>query len=97
MDHQRVMDIPTRPGLANDALQRLFGHARIMLQRHACNIGAGIEVANLANKGGHRPVVGARQPHAGDFGPGVEILGLHPNRHFNLPSPAGKTRFHHPP
>ena len=54
MDDQRFGQIPALVGLGADVLERLLGHPRIVLERHALDSGAVVGAANKADEARHR-------------------------------------------
>ena len=50
MDDERIGDVPARLRVVDDRRERLFGHARIVLERHARDRRIGIDVADRADE-----------------------------------------------
>ena len=54
MDDERVDDVPARLRLVDDRRERLLGHARVVLERHARDGGVVVDVAHGADERGDR-------------------------------------------
>src|SRR4051812_15036845 len=96
MHNQNVIDIPARACLRDDLLERFFGHARIVFERHLAHAGTFVHVPDDPDETRYRADLGIATAHGRHFGAGVKILSLYAYRHFSLRLPAEKTRPRHP-
>ena len=84
MDHQHIVDIPTHPRLADNFLQRLFGHARIVFERHLGDVRPFVQVAYHADETCNGTDLRIAVTHGRHFRSGIEIPGLYAHRHVSL-------------
>ena len=84
VDHQCIDNIPASPGLTDDFLDRLFGHAGIVLQHHLRDGLALVHVAHHAHKTRDRPDLGVAATQRRNFRADIEILDLYSDCHFQL-------------
>ena len=94
MHHQHIENLPARLRLLNDFSDGLFGHAGIVLERHAGNCTAVVHVAYHPDKSGDRANLRVILPQQRDFAPGIEILRLYTNPHLSPQSREEKTPLH---
>src|SRR5712691_8890865 len=96
MYHERLHHVPSLLRLGDNFLERLLGHAGIMLECHLRHRAAVVCVAAHADEARNRAYFRIAPPQRRDLGAGVEILSLNAHRHFSLRSPEEKTRLHRP-
>ena len=82
-------DVETPLRLDHDCLERLLGHARIVLERQGANGCIVIDVAHGADERRDRADAPVARAKLVDLGAGVERLALHAHRHHQPPVTGG--------
>ena len=93
VDDQRIVKIPALARLVDNAGNRLFGHAGIMLERKRTDRRTIVDIAHLADEGSDRADSRISPAQPRNLGPGIEILVL--NLNHQPPVTGGKTPLHH--
>ena len=77
MHHPRIENAPACHGLIDNLLQRFFGHAGVVFQRHGADAVAFVHVAADADETGHGTDARFTRPHGSDLGRDIEVGLLH--------------------
>ncbi len=88
VDNQRFLKGPAAPGLGLDFGQRLFGHFRIMFQRHRLDRLVAGDIADQADKAANAADAVISFGKALHLLSDVEIVRLHPDHAFILRPPS---------
>src|SRR5271165_578563 len=86
VDDEHVVHAPACPGLVDDVVERLLGHARIVFQRERVHRGGVVDVAHETDERGDRADARVAAAQCRDLARDVEILGLNAHRHDVNPS-----------
>ena len=92
MDDEGIGDVPARFRFVDDGGERLFRHARIVLERHARNGSVGIDVAHGADERGDRTDRAIAVAQRGELAAGVEIFSLDSHWHAHCKRPDSTAR-----
>ena len=82
MYDQSVVDVPASFRLPDDLFDRLFRHARIVLERHLRDGVALVNVPHDTDEARHPPDLGIAAAQRRDLRAHVEIGGLYPDGHM---------------
>src|SRR5690606_6234069 len=81
---------PALYGFVGNFPERLFGHARRVLQKHPGHVPTIVEVAHVADEPGHRTDAQVGRMQRIEFGAGIEWRLLDANAHAQPPVTVGK-------